>query len=182
MDRGTEHTSPRYSILALILLRDHLSLRMPQSQKTSSSGPQPNTTITQDGDNDKNNNSNNNLGPLTSSNLINRSRPIVPIDSTTKSPAGSTSSKFDDIFRIQEHATATSTATAAATDNRSSTTTIANSKMTPQSPSLHSSSDPSEFDEFAAVPPTDPNITELSSGEVEVASLFANPSLPTVWW
>jgi len=141
---------------------------MPQSQKTSSSGPQPNTTITQDGDNDKNNNSNNNLGPLTSSNLINRSRPIVPIDSTTKSPAGSTSSKFDDIFRIQEHATATSTATAAATDNRSSTTTIANSKMTPQSPSLHSSSDPSEFDEFAAVPPTDPNITELSSGEVEV--------------
>ena len=84
---------------------------------------------------------------------------------TILSPASS-ASKLDDIFRIHPHATAaTSTASAttdtAITDNRSSTTTAAaNSKMTPQSP---------EFDEFAAVPPTDPNITELSSGEVEVA-------------
>lgn len=147
----------RYRYLALILLAlwPNPSFRMQQSQnerkKTSSSNP----TTTQDGDNDKNNNS---------SNLINRGRPIVPIDTTTKSPTEPTPSGAHHPHPPRpEHATATAT-----TDNRSSTTTIANSKMTPQSPSLHSS-DPSEFDEFAAVPPTDPNITELSSGEVEVA-------------
>lgn len=141
--------------MILLALWPNPSFRMQQSQnerkKTSSSNP----TTTQDGDNDKNNNS---------SNLINRGRPIVPIDTTTKSPTEPTPSGAHHPHPPRpEHATATAT-----TDNRSSTTTIANSKMTPQSPSLHSS-DPSEFDEFAAVPPTDPNITELSSGEVEVA-------------
>jgi len=77
--------------------------------------------------------------------------------------SSSSSSKFDDIFRIQQHATATPTAT---TDNRSSA--IANPKMTPQSPTLQASVS-SEYDEFAAVPPTEPNITQLSSGEVEGA-------------
>lgn len=40
--------------------------------------------------------------------------------------------------------------------------------MTAQSPTVQPSH-PHDFDEFASVPPTEPNLTQLSSGEVEVA-------------